>query len=181
VREIRHLCVFCGTQLGHRAAYSAAAREVGRLVAREGITLVYGGAQVGLMGVLADAALTAGADVVGVISADLLAREIGHEGLTELHVTASIAERKARMAELADAFMVLPGGLGTLEEAFEMATRTQVGLSEAPVGLLDVDGFFGPLVAYLDRAQAEGLIAPHNRAIVRVGADPARLLDELRR
>jgi len=181
VREIHRLCVFCGSSIGHRAAFATAARTVGHLVASEGMTLVYGGAQVGLMGILADAALAAGGEVVGVIPGDLLAQEIGHERLTELHVTASIAERKARMAELADAFLVLPGGLGTLEEAFEMATRTQVGLSTAPVGLLDVDGFFAPLLAYLDHAQAEGLIAARSRAIIRSGTDPVALLDQLRR
>lgn len=159
--------------------YAAAARELARLLAQRGITVVYGGARVGLMGVLADAALAAGGEVVGVIPADLVAVEIAHEGLTELHVVSSMGERRHRMSELSDAFVTLPGGFGTLEELFGTVTAVQVGAHTKPCGLLNVDGFFNGLLRFLDHAVDEALLRPANRAIVVVDHDPLRLVDRL--
>jgi uncharacterized protein (TIGR00730 family) len=179
--SLRRVCVYCGSSTGGRPAFVAAARALGRELARRGVGLVYGGAHVGLMGVLADAALDAGVDVIGVIPDSLVEIEIAHEGLTDLQVVGSMAERKARMGELADAFIALPGGFGTLEELFETVTAVQLGLHAKPCGLLDVDGFFGSLLEFLDHAVEEGLLRPDNRAIVVVDDEPAGLLDRLER
>ena len=178
---VRRVCVYCGSSTGGRPVFATAARSLGRELARRGVGLVYGGAHVGLMGVLADACLAAGGEVVGVIPASLVAVEIAHEGLTELHVVGSMAERKARMNELAHAFVAMPGGFGTLEEFFETVTAVQLGRHAKPCGLLDVDGFFGPLLGFLDHAVEEGLLRPHNRAVVVVDDDPGGLLDRLDR
>ncbi len=162
----RRICVYCGSSPGARPAYVAAAREVGaRLVARR-IGLVYGGGSVGLMGAVADAVLDAGGEVIGVLPEALDRREIGHRSLTELRVVGSMHERKAMMAELADAFVALPGGVGTLEELAEAATWTQLGLHAKPVGLLDVDGYWAGLEAWLDHATGERFIRAEHRAIV---------------
>lgn len=176
---IRRLCVFCGSSPGRRPAYTAAARELARGLVDRGITLVYGGAHAGLMGVLADTALAAGGEVIGIIPADLVAVEIAHEGLSELHVVASMSERKARMTELSDAFVALPGGFGTLEEFFEAVTAVQVGAHAKPCGLLNVDRYFDRLLGFLDHAVDEALLRPENREIVLVGNEPATLLDRL--
>ena len=173
----RRVAVYCGSNAGVRPAYAAAARRLGALLGARGIGLVYGGGKVGLMGVLADAALEAGASVIGVIPESLVARELAHQRLTELRVVATMHERKALMAELADAFVALPGGLGTLDELFEVWTWAQLGLHERPIGLLDVEGFFGPLVAHLDRAVAEGFVRPQHRAMVVIDSEPEPLLD----
>jgi uncharacterized protein (TIGR00730 family) len=178
---LQRVCVYCGSSTGLRPVYAAAARALGHELANREIGLVYGGAHVGLMGVLADACLAAGGQVVGVIPAPLIEAEIAHTGLTELHVVASMAERKARMGELADAFIALPGGFGTLEELFETVTAVQIGLHAKPCGLLDVDGFFEPLLVYLDHAVAEGLLRADNRAIVVVDDEAGPLLDRLGR
>jgi uncharacterized protein (TIGR00730 family) len=180
VPDIHAVCVFCGSSLGDRPAFAEAAARLGRLLAEEGIAVVYGGAHVGLMGVVADAALEAGGEVRGVIPSGLVALEIAHRGLTDLQVVETMAERKAAMAELADAFVALPGGFGTLEELFEMVTATQVGFHTKPTGLLDVDGFFAPLLAFLDRTVEVGLMKADNRGIVLDDTDPRRLLDRLR-
>jgi uncharacterized protein (TIGR00730 family) len=180
VPAISRLCVFCGSRLGNRPTYADAAERFGRLLAEEGIGMVYGGASVGLMGVVADAARSAGGDVIGVIPTHLVALEIAHTGLSDLRVVGSLAERKAVMAELSDAFVALPGGFGTLEELFEMVTATQIGVHDKPTGLLDVDGYFHDLLAFLDHSTAEGLLNPDNRRIVMSDADPERLLDALR-
>lgn len=156
-----------------------AARALAGLLAERGITLVYGGAHVGLMGVLADAALTAGGEVIGVIPRDLVDVEIAHEGVSELHVVASLRERKARMTDLSDAFVALPGGFGTLEEFFETVTAVQVGAHAKPCGLLNVEGYFDRLLGFLDHAVDEGLLRPANREIVLVEREPAALLDRL--
>jgi uncharacterized protein (TIGR00730 family) len=148
------------------------------LAARE-LGLVYGGSSIGLMGVLADAALAAGAEVQGVIPRALEEREIGHRGLTRLHVVGSMHERKATMASLADAFVALPGGMGTLEELAETLTWSMLGLHAKPVGLLDVGGYWAPLVSFFDHAVAEGFLRPEHRALVLADDDPARLLDRL--
>jgi len=173
----RRVCVFCGSSLGARAEFAAAARTVGRLLVARGLGVVYGGGRVGLMGSLADAVLEAGGEAIGVIPEQLADRELAHRGLTELHVVGSMHERKARMFDLADAFAALPGGLGTLEEMFEMATWAQLGLHPNPVALLNAAGYFDPLVAFLDSAVREGLLAPEHRSLVHVERDAERLVD----
>lgn len=176
---MRHVCVFCGSSPGGQPAYLAAAVALGGLVARRGLGLVYGGASIGLMGAVADAALAGGGEVVGVIPAALEAKEIAHERLTRLEVVSSMHERKARMAELADAFVALPGGMGTLEETAEILTWAQLGLHHKPCGLLDVEGYWAPLVAFLDRAVRERFLRPEDRELLLVEQDPEALLDRL--
>ena len=163
---LRTVCVFCGSSAPADPRYRDAARALGALVARRGINLVYGGGSVGLMGELADAALGHGGRVTGVIPAGLFAREVGHTGLTELHEVASMHERKQLMYDLSDAFVALPGGLGTLEELAEVATWAQLGLHSKPITLLDVDGFWGPLVTLLDRMVGTGLLKPASRDLI---------------
>ncbi|MBV8046359.1 MAG: TIGR00730 family Rossman fold protein [Paludibacterium sp.] len=155
---IRSVCLFCGSANGGSPSYVAAARRFGRAVADAGLTLVYGGGNVGLMGAAADAALAAGGEVVGVIPAFLQAREVAHDGLTTLHVTETMHERKAKMAALADAFVALPGGFGTLDELFEIVTWSQLGVHAKPIGLLDVDGFYQPLLAMVRHMREQGFI-----------------------
>ena len=176
---MRRLCVFCGSSAGVRAAYTEAAKAMGTLLAERKIELVYGGGDVGLMGVVADAALAAGGEVIGVIPRALADKEIAHAGLTQLHVVDSMHTRKAMMADLADGFVAMPGGVGTFEEFFEAVTWTQLGLHRKACGLLNVDGFYAPLEAFIDRAVAEGFIRPAHRGIVVMDSDPARLLDKL--
>jgi len=173
---IRRICVYCGANVGARPAYAEAARRLGQFLGERGLGLVYGGGNVGLMGVLADAALLAGAEVIGVIPRALMARELGHQGCTVLRVVETMHERKASMAEFADAFIALPGGLGTLDELFEALTWAQLGLHQKPIGLLEVDGFFAPLVAYLDRAVTEGFVRAEHRAALTVAMEPEELL-----
>lgn len=176
---LRRVCVFCGSRTGRRPTYAEAARRLAAALTRRGLGLVYGAGHVGLMGVLADAVLAAGGEVVGIIPQALVDRELAHRGLTELHVVATMHERKAVMADLADAFVALPGGYGTADELFEILTWAQLGLHAKPVGLLDVDDFFGPLQEWLDRTVAEGFMkATHRRLLVRED-DPERLLDLL--
>ena len=160
-------------------AYAEAAREMVRLLASKGISLVYGGGNVGLMGVIADAALAAGGEVIGVIPRALSDREIAHAGLTTLHVVDSMHTRKAMMAELSDAFIAMPGGVGTFEEFFEAVTWTQLGLHRKPCGLLNVDGFYTPLVQFINQAVAEGFIRAVHRKVIVEDSDPVRLLEAL--
>ena len=176
---MRRVCVFCGSSVGVRSAYAEAARTMGTLLATRGIGLVYGGGNVGLMGVVADAALAAGGEVIGVIPGALAAREIAHTGLTHLHIVSSMHERKAMMATLSDAFVAMPGGVGTFEEFFEAVTWTQLGLHRKACGLLNVDGFYTPLAGFIDRAMDEGFIKAEHRGIVVVDDDPGHLLDKL--
>jgi uncharacterized protein (TIGR00730 family) len=178
---IRRICVFCGSHSGTGPAYGAAAASVGREIARRGWGLVYGGGRVGLMGIIADAALAGGAEVDGFIPEHLAAREVAHGGLTRLHVVASMHERKARMAALADAFLTLPGGLGTLEEMAETLTWAQLGLHGKPCAMLDVAGYFTGLEAFLDHAVTEGFVRPQHRRLLLAGADAAALLDAIER
>jgi uncharacterized protein (TIGR00730 family) len=170
------VAVFCGSRPGTDPRFEAAARAFGTLLARRGHALVYGGARAGLMGALADAALEAGGRVTGVIPEVLWAREVGHTGLSELLVVASMHERKALMAERADAFVALPGGAGTLEEVFEAWTWAQLGIHAKPVALLNVAGFYDPLLAMLDHMTAAGFVAPQQRAMVAAHDDAERLL-----
>lgn len=164
--DVRALCVFCGSSLPSDERFGAAARALGEAVARRGIELVYGGGGVGLMGAVADACLAHGGRVTGVIPVGLFRREAPPADLTTLHEVGSMHERKQRMYDLADAFVALPGGLGTLEELAEISTWSQLGLHEKPIVLLDVDGFWEPLVEQLDRMVAVGLLKPENRALL---------------
>jgi len=166
--DVRWICVFCGASAGVDPRYLAAARAVGEGLATRGIGLVYGGGRVGLMGAVAEAALAAGGDVVGVIPQGLVDRELAHPGLSELRVVDTLHERKAVMAERADAFIALPGGLGTLEELAEVVSWAQLELHTKPIGLLDVGDYWGLLLAWLDMAVAEGFVAPgHRRLVIR--------------
>jgi uncharacterized protein (TIGR00730 family) len=176
---IRSICVFCGSSTGLNAGYETAARSFAESAAQRGIRLVYGGASVGLMGAIADAALRNGGEVVGVIPRALVDREIAHRGLTELHVVDTMHERKAMMAELSDAFVALPGGLGTLEELFEVWTWGMLGLHTKPYGILNVTGYYSPLIRFLDHASDEGFIRSAQRAMLVVEDDATRLLDKL--
>ena len=176
---LRRLCVFTGSSPDADPAYAAATEALARAATDAGLGIVYGGARVGLMGVLADAALAAGAEVTGVIPRSLLDRKIAHRGLSELHVVATMHERKALMAELSDAFVALPGGAGTLEELFEVYTWSQLGLHAKPCALLNVQGYYDGLAAFLDHAVAERFLRPEHRASLLVGDEPAALLDAL--
>jgi uncharacterized protein (TIGR00730 family) len=178
---LRSLCVFCGSSAGKRAEYAAAAVEVGRLLARRGIRLVYGGGNVGLMGVLADAALAAGGEVIGVIPQMLVDRELAHRGITELRTVSTMHERKALMAELSDAFLALPGGLGTFEELCEALTWSQLGIHAKPCGALNVCGYFDHLSALLDHAVAEKFVPPANRRLLITAESASELLHRLER
>ena len=173
------ICVFCGSNAGSGEAYADAARALARAIAGRGMQLVYGGGNIGLMGVLAEAALAAGGRVTGVTPRRLLEKEVVHRGLTELRVVESMHERKALMAELSDAFIALPGGLGTLEETFEVLTWTQLGFHRKPCGLLNIAGFYDGLTAFLDHAVAERFLKPEHRDMVLVGNDPEALLARL--
>jgi uncharacterized protein (TIGR00730 family) len=176
---MRRVCVFCGSNVGVQPAYAEAAEAMGALLARRNVGIVYGGGHVGLMGVLANSALAAGGEVIGIIPQALADREIAHAGLTELHVVDSMHTRKAMMADLADAFVAMPGGVGTFEEFFEAVTWTQLGLHRKPCGLLNVNAFYSPLAAFIDLAVSEGFIKPIHRAAIVVDDDPARLLETL--
>jgi uncharacterized protein (TIGR00730 family) len=173
---IGRVCVFCGSNNGNEPSYAQAARTLGTLFAREGIALVYGGGSVGLMGILADTVLQAGGEVIGVIPHALWAREVGHAGLTDLRIVDTMHERKAMMADLSDAFIALPGGLGTLEEIFEIWTWAQLGLHAKPLGFLDVGGFFRPLMQFLDGAASARFLKEEHRGIALIESDPEALL-----
>ena len=177
--SIQRLAVFCGSSAGTRPAYAEAASTFGRLLAERGIGLVFGGGSVGLMGVVADAALDARGEAVGVIPHGLAAREVGHTGLTVLHKTDTMHERKALMADLADGFVALPGGIGTLEELTEVWTWAQLGIHRKPVGLLNVAGYYDGLLAFLDHAIAEGFVRNGVRDLLLTADDPGVLLDRL--
>jgi uncharacterized protein (TIGR00730 family) len=172
--------VFCGANLGARASYAEATEEFARILVREGIELVYGGSGRGLMGVLADAVLAEEGEVIGVIPQALVDKEIAHPGLPDLRVVDSMHERKAAMADLADAFVALPGGLGTVEELFEVYTWSQLGLHRKPCGLLDVDGYYAGIADYLTHAVEEGFLREEHRAMLMVERDPRTLVDRLR-
>jgi uncharacterized protein (TIGR00730 family) len=174
---LKALCVFCGSGAGNDPAYAEAARTLGRTLADRGITLVYGGGHVGLMGVVADAALGAGGEVIGVMPKALVDREIGHAGLTKLHVVSSMHKRKAMMSGLSEGFVALPGGNGTLEEFFEVLTWAQLGEHDKPCGLLNVAGYYDPLLAVFDHMVERGFLSDSNRSLVLVESEPERLLE----
>jgi len=176
---IASVCVYCGSSSGARPVYAATAREFGAVLARRGLTLVYGGGHVGLMGILADAVLEAGGRAIGVIPQFLVDRELAHRGLTRLHVTTTLHERKALMAELADAFVALPGGAGTLDELFETWTWALLEQHRKPCGLLDAHHYYRGLLEFLDHAAAEGFLSRAHRGLLRVAASPDELLERL--
>ena len=176
---MERVCVFCGSSEGSRPEYAEAARRMGEELAYRGIGLVYGGGRVGLMGAVADAALAAGGRVVGVIPDALVSREVGHGGLTEMHVVGSMHERKKLMADLSDGFVALPGGYGTLEEFFEVLSWSQLSIHSKPCALLDVAGYWEPLIALFDQTVAEGFVRPDHRSLVLAGEDPGKLLDRM--
>ena len=171
------ICVFAGSNAGKRSEYAAAARQVGRELVARGYGLVYGGGKVGLMTVIADTVLELNGNVTGVIPDSLVSKEVAHLGLSELRVVTSMHERKALMAELSDAFIALPGGIGTMEEIFEVLSWAQLGLHEKPCGLLNVAGYYDPLIQFLDHAVGEDFIKPKHRALLIVENEPARMLD----
>ena len=179
-RSITSVCVFCGANVGARPAYAIAARELGAVLARERVALVYGGGSVGLMNEAANAALAGGGEVVGVITEELMAREVGHAGLTRLHVVGTMHARKTLMADLADAFITLPGGYGTFDELCEMLTWDQLGIHAKPVVLVNLEGFFDGFLAQLDRAVADRLLTPGNRAMLTVVAGIEAAIDAAR-
>lgn len=177
--RLTSVCVFCGASTGHNPLYREAATLLGRTLAERGLTLIYGGGAVGLMGVVADAVMAAGGQVIGIIPQSLERSEIGHKGLTRLEVVDGMHARKARMAELADAFIALPGGLGTLEELFEVWTWGQLGYHGKPLGLLEVNGFYQQLSGFLDHLVAEGFVRAPHRSMLQRSESANDLLDRL--
>jgi len=176
---LRRLCVFCGSSRGSDPRHADAAADLGRLLAGRGIGLVFGGGSVGLMGVVADAVLAGGGQAIGVIPHGLAARELAHRGVPDMRVVPTMHARKALMAELADGFVALPGGMGTFDELFEIVTWAQLGIHSKPVGVLDVAGYYDPLVALLDHAVAAGFVSAQGRALVIVETQAPRLLDRM--
>lgn len=176
---MKSLCVFCGSQSGADKIYRRDAEEMGRLIAERGLRLVYGGGSVGLMGVVANAALAAGGEVIGVIPEFLAVKELLHTGLTELKIVSSMHARKALMAELSDGFIALPGGYGTLEELFEVITWSQLGLHRKPVGILNTEGYYDPLVQWISTSVEQGFLREEHRRFAVVGSRPVEVLDAL--
>jgi uncharacterized protein (TIGR00730 family) len=176
---VRRICVFCGANPGARPAYAEATEDLARVLVGEGIGLVYGGASVGLMGTLADAVLGEGGEAIGVMPQSLIDKEIGHNGLSDLRVVGSMHERKALMADLSDAFIALPGGLGTLEELFEVYTWSQLGLHQKPCGLVDVHGYYAGIASFLTHAVEERFLREEHRAMLMVEPEPRTLVERL--
>lgn len=176
---MRAVCVFCGSSPGFRPVYAEAASHMGRTLAGAGLAMVYGGSKVGLMGAAADAALAAGGEVYGVLPRALARKELEHEGLTRLEIVETMHQRKARMAELSDAFIALPGGAGTLEEVFEIWTWGQLAIHAKPAAFLNVEGYYDPLRRFLDHAVEEGFVREAHRDMLAFGEDPAQLLEHL--
>jgi uncharacterized protein (TIGR00730 family) len=179
MNQLSTLCVYCGANGGHQPVYAEVAAALGRELGRRGIGLVYGGGSVGLMGTVARATLQAGSPVTGVIPTSLTTRELMGHPIGELIIVPTMHERKARLAAMADAFIAMPGGFGTLDELFEAITWGQIGLHNKPIGLLNVVGYFDPLLAFIERSLAEGFIRPHHRDLFVVADEPAQLLDLL--
>jgi uncharacterized protein (TIGR00730 family) len=176
---MKSVCVFCGSSPGANVQYAAVTKQLGGILARRGLSLVYGGGNVGLMGVLADAVMNDGGHVIGVIPQSLVDLEVAHTGLPDLRVVDSMHERKALMADLADGFVALPGGIGTLEEFCEILTWAQLGLHQKPCGLINLAGYFNHLLAFLDHSVSERFLRSEHRSMVLVAADPETLLDHL--
>lgn len=176
---MRRVCVFAGSSVGNRPEYARAAEALGNELAARGIGLIYGGASIGLMGAIADSVLAAGGEAIGVLPKGLFLREVAHPGLTELHEVGSMHRRKALMADLADGFIALPGGLGTFDELFEIVTWAQIGLHRKPIGLLDVESYFAPLLALVEHAITEGFVPAGQSSLLMRDTDPAALLDQM--
>lgn len=176
---MKRLCVFCGSKVGRQPVYGDQARRLGQLLVQRGLGLVFGGGHIGLMGVLADTVLAGQGEVVGVIPRALVDRELAHPAVKQMHIVESMHQRKARMADLADAFAALPGGFGTADEFFEILTWAQLGMHAKPIGLLNVAGFFDPLLAWMDHTLEQGFMRPKDRQLVRVTDDAEKLLDLL--
>jgi uncharacterized protein (TIGR00730 family) len=176
---MKSICVYCGSNFGERGSYLEAAQDLGVKMAEREITLIYGGGNVGLMGAIADSVLAAGGKAIGVMPQALVDKEVAHTGLSDLRVVSSMHERKSLMADLADAFIALPGGLGTLEEFCEVATWTQLGFHKKACGLLNIDGFYDGLLSFLNHATTEKFIRPEHRGIVLTGEDPVELIKKL--
>jgi uncharacterized protein (TIGR00730 family) len=174
---MKRICIYCGSSPGSLPEYTAAARHCGTVLAQRGLTLIYGGGNVGLMGILADAALAAGGEVIGIIPRNMIARELGHAGVTSLIAVDSMHQRKQEMADLADAFLALPGGIGTMEELFEAYTWLQLGIHDKPVGLLNVAGFYDRLIEFLAHMQAQRFLKPQHFASLLVEDNLERLLE----
>ena len=173
------ICVFCGSSVGARPAYAAAAKKLGELMAKRGIGLVFGGGCIGLMGTIADAVLKNGGEAIGVIPDGLMQREIGHRGVTRLHVVETMHQRKALMADLSDAFIAIPGGYGTLEEFAEIVTWSQLGIQIKPCALLNIEGYWDGLLSFVDHAVNEDFVRGENRDLIVVGATPEEVLDKI--
>ncbi|MBY0557606.1 MAG: TIGR00730 family Rossman fold protein [Burkholderiaceae bacterium] len=177
---MKTICVYCGANPGNHPQYAAAARALGQAMVAQNLALVYGGGNVGLMGIIADEVLKLGGEVTGVIPTNLVEREVGHTGLTRQFIVKDMHERKAMMASLSDGFIAMPGGMGTLEELFEMLTWSQLGLHRKPVGLLNVDGFYDQLSGFIAHASGEGFIRSQHVELMQVEAQPERLLQRLK-
>jgi uncharacterized protein (TIGR00730 family) len=177
--ELKRICVFCGSNSGTRPEYTQAAENVGRLLVKQGCSLVYGGGKVGLMGTIADTVLAAGGEVIGVIPHALMLKEVGHTGLTKLRIVNTMHERKALMAELSDAFIALPGGYGTLDEFCEILTWAQLGLHNKPCGILNVNGYFDPLIELFQKSVAEGFLRKQHADMLMIESDPEILLKKM--
>jgi uncharacterized protein (TIGR00730 family) len=178
--NLKSVAVYCGASMGNDPAHAAAARQLAQVLVEHNIALVYGGGKVGLMGVIADEVLRLGGDVTGVIPQALMAREVGHLGLTRLFVVKDMHERKAMMAQLSDGFIAMPGGMGTLEELFEMLTWAQLGIHAKPVGLLNTGGFYDGLIAFVAHLRGQGFVRPEHAALMLADAEPGALLRRLR-
>lgn len=178
--HFKRLCVFCGSKPGNRIEYSDAARTLGEILVREGIGLVFGGGRIGLMRVIADTVLDAGGEAIGVIPHGLAEKEVAHPDVTALHVVDSMHERKARMADLSDGFIAMPGGLGTLEEIAEALTWGQLGIHQKPCGILNVGGFYDDFIAFLDKATSHDFLHPAQRDLIKVASEPEALLEAMR-
>jgi len=178
---MNRVCVFCGSRSGGNAIYADTARQLGQLLAERGLALVFGGGNIGLMGVLADAVLTAGGQALGVIPQALVDKELAHRGCTELRIVRSMHERKAVMADLSDGFLALPGAFGTIDELFEMLTWAQLGIHTKPIGLLNVAGYFSQMLAWLDRSVEEGFLKQTHHQLLLRAEQPAELIDMLQR
>ncbi len=179
MKALKRICVFCGSSFGAREEYKQAAQQLGKALAARKIGLVYGGGAVGLMGAIADATLAARGEVIGVIPDSLLRREVGHSGLTQLHVVQTMHERKALMADLSDGFIALPGGFGTMEEFCEIVTWSQLGIQQKPCGLLNIEGYWDHFLAMLDHSVDEKFVRPENSELILVARNPESMLERL--
>jgi uncharacterized protein (TIGR00730 family) len=179
--QMKSLCVYCGSSLGKDPAYANAARDLAKAMVNDNIALVYGGGKVGLMGAIADEVLRLGGEATGIIPKALMDKEVGHAGLTRLHIVKNMHERKAMMAELSEGFIAMPGGIGTFEELFEVFTWSRLGFHDKPIGLLNVSGFYDGLIAFLEHTVAQGFLSAEQASLLMHSADPGALLESFKR